>query len=132
MAEKDSAYRFPRIGKGWWLAIAGAILLFYYLVDPVQSRFIPQCLFHRFTGLQCVGCGSQRVLHALMHGDFAGAFRANALLVVSIPFLICLVLLEINRKRYPGLYAGVHNKWFIITVGGVMILWMIIRNLLGI
>ena len=52
------------------VVIIGAV--FYFAVDPATFPFMPQCVFHRLTGLQCVGCGSQRMLHALLHGDIAG------------------------------------------------------------
>ena len=109
-----------------------ALLLFYFLFDPQQSPFMPQCLFHRITGYQCVGCGTQRMLHALLHGDFTAAFRANAFAFCALPAILFLLWLEINRKKYPGLYAGVHSVFFIISVGVALLLWMILRNIFGI
>jgi hypothetical protein len=49
--------------------------------------FFPECPFHKFTGFDCPGCGSQRAVHALLRGDIAGAADLNLLLVLSIPFL---------------------------------------------
>lgn len=119
------------ISRAVW-PIAIVLLVFYFLFDPLETAFMPQCLFHRFTGLQCMGCGSQRVVHYLLHGNITEAFRANALLVISLPFLFALLWIEIKRKKYPGLYAGIHSKFFIITVGIVLILWLIVRNILGV
>ena len=53
--------------------------------DPSDSPFYPVCQFHALTGLDCPGCGSLRALHELLHGNLAGAFRFNALLVLSLP-----------------------------------------------
>lgn len=102
---------------------------FYFVFDPMEWGFMPQCVFHRVTGLQCAGCGSQRMLHALLHGDIAGAFRANAFAVVSIPAIIFLAWVELNRRKRPDLYKKVYSTPLIITVGILLIAWTIARNL---
>ena len=93
---------------------------------------MPQCLFHKLTGLQCMGCGSQRVVHSLLHGDFAGAWQANAFLVISLPFLIFFLWLEFSRKKYPELYSKVHSQFIIILIASLLFFWLILRNLLSI
>lgn len=108
------------------------LLLVYYLFDPLENNWMPQCIFYKVTGLQCMGCGSQRVIHSLMHGDIEGAFRANALLVISLPFIIFLLLLEIFRNRYAILYRKIHTRTTIIFVAGIMIGWFIFRNFISI
>ena len=108
------------------------LLLVYYLFDPLENNWMPQCIFYKVTGLQCMGCGSQRVIHSLMHGDIEGAFRANALLVISLPFIIYLLLLEIFRNRYAILYRKIHTRTTIIFVAGIMIGWFIFRNFISI
>lgn len=120
------------IGKWVWMAAAAMFLLFYFLFDPVQTRFMPQCLFHKFTGLQCIGCGSQRVVHSLLHGDIEAAFRANALLVVGLPVILFLIWVEIRRKQNPRLYSIVHRQWVIITAAAILMIWLPVRNILGI
>lgn len=37
------------------------------------------CLFHRWTGLPCLTCGSTRACAALATGDVSGAFRIQPL-----------------------------------------------------
>ena len=108
-----------------------ACAVFYYIFDPLEWSFMPQCIFHKITGLQCVGCGSQRMIHALLHGDLHGAFAANAFALVSLPFLGALLWLELNRKRHPRLYASVHRRWVIIAIAILLMAWMLLRNLLG-
>lgn len=116
-------------------AVAGAVAavaVVYFLFDPLESPYMPQCLFRRLTGLSCPGCGSQRVAHALLHGDLAGAFRANALLVAAIPALAWLAWLETQRLRRPGLYMRVYSVATTVIVGVILILWWVIRNIFGI
>ena len=117
-----------------WLWIAGgvAFLLFYYFFDPLESRYMPQCIFHKITGWQCMGCGSQRVVHALLHGDIAAAWRANMFLVASLPILIFLVWVEFSRTRHPLLYKRLHTQWTIITITAMLFAWLFVRNYFGI
>lgn len=119
---------------GYAVAIGAgiAVAVVYFLFDPLESPYMPQCLFKRLTGLSCPGCGSQRVLHALLHGDLAAAFRANALLVVSIPAIAWLAWLETRRLRRPELYMRVYSVATIVTVGVILLLWWVLRNIFGI
>ncbi len=42
------------------------------------------CPFYTMTGLYCPGCGSGRAATAMVHLDFATAFRQNAMFVILI------------------------------------------------
>lgn len=108
------------------------IILFYYIFNPLQSRFMPQCAFHRLTGLSCPGCGTQRALHALLHGDIAAAFSANAFLIIISPLLMFLLWVELNRTRRPRIYVKVHNVAFIAVIAAMLIGWGVVRNIFGI
>lgn len=93
---------------------------------------MPQCVFYRLTGWKCVGCGSQRMLHALLHGDLPGAFRANAFVVLMLPAILFLLYVELNRIRHPSLYAKVYSTGLIIATGVLLAAWFIVRNIVGI
>ena len=108
-----------------------ALGLFYFFVNPLETKWMPQCIFHKITGLQCMGCGSQRMVHALLHGDLKAAFEANALIFCSIPFLIFLIFIEFNRTRYPRIYSHCHSITVIITVSAILLAWLILRNIFG-
>ncbi len=112
------------------LLIGGAV--FYYLFDPMESRFMPQCLFHRLTGLQCMGCGSQRMIHALLHGDIAGAFAANAFGLVLLPIIVLMIWTETQRTKRPRLYQKVFSPVAIAILIALLLAWLVVRNILGI
>jgi hypothetical protein len=67
---------------------AVGILLLYFFVYPLYRQYFPKCLFHEFTGLYCLGCGSQRAFIALLHGDILTALHDNLLAVCFLPFII--------------------------------------------
>ncbi len=107
-------------------------MVFYYLFDPMESRFMPQCLFHRLTGLQCMGCGSQRMIHALLHGDIAGAFAANAFGLVLLPVIVFMIWTETQRTKRPRLYQKVFSPVAISILIALLLAWLVVRNILGI
>lgn len=114
------------------LGIALAVVTLYFLFDPMESGWMPQCVFHKVTGWQCMGCGSQRMVHAMLHGDFVGAFKANAFVFCSLPVIAGLMYVEMKRTRYPKLYKSVHSVAMIIIVSAMLGAWLIFRNIMGI
>lgn len=110
-------------------AAVAAVCAVYFAVDPAASRFVPKCLFHELTGWQCPGCGSQRMLHALLHGDIAAAWRHNALLLLLLPLLAPLLWLELNRTRHQRLYMRVHSVPVALTAVSLLAVWWIFRNI---
>ncbi|HMU06792.1 MAG TPA: DUF2752 domain-containing protein [Kaistella sp.] len=96
----------------------------------MKSSFFPSCPFKSVTGLDCPGCGSQRAIHELLHLNFKKAFEYNALLVLSIPYLLLLMVFNFEsvKQRFPKLERilfGWKSVW-IITI--IVILFFIFRN----
>ncbi|PWM40671.1 MAG: DUF2752 domain-containing protein [Clostridiales bacterium] len=60
------------------------------------------CIFHVVTGLQCPGCGVTRMLSALLHGDWRGAWESNAAVLTLSPVLAGLVGLSLVRWIRTG------------------------------
>ena len=60
------------------------------------------CIFHAVTGLQCPGCGVTRMLSALLHGDWRGAWDSNAAVLTLSPVLAGLVGLSLVRWIRTG------------------------------
>ena len=48
----------------------------------------PPCLFYRFTGLYCPGCGTGRAAVAILDGKLWLAFRNQPLMMLLLPFVL--------------------------------------------
>ncbi len=109
--------------------IAGVtvIVLFYAIFDP-ELPWMPKCMFHALTGWNCPGCGSQRAIHALLHGRVADAWSYNALVVCLLPLMALWTFAEFNRTRRPKLYARLNSVPVIIVVSAAIVIWFIISN----
>ena len=105
-----------------------ALTLLYAFVDPASHLF-PRCIFLTLTGLQCPGCGSQRAIHALLTGHLSQAWHFNALLVVSIPFIILLFIASWRKHTAPRLYNALNSIPAIAVVAIAVLLWFVFRNL---
>lgn len=107
--------------------VAAAVLIVwvYGAFDPAVAGWFPRCLFNAATGLDCPGCGSQRALHALVRGDIAAAWRANAAFVIAVP----LIAFVIVGKRIPRLRPLVNSQAFILTIFAATLAWWVGRNI---
>lgn len=114
------------------IVAAAALLAVYFAADPSAQRWMPVCVLRQTTGVSCPGCGTQRAVHALLHGDIAAAWGFNALFVVLIPVVAFLVWVETQRRRRPQLYMRVYGKWTAVAAIAVLAGWMLLRNLLGV
>lgn len=114
---------------GFFLTIALVVL--YYRYNPEVYDFFPECPFHKYLGLDCPGCGAQRAVYALLHGNVLQAVNYNALLVLSIPFLLTHLILRIYayfRKTHliwDIWYRPIVPKILLIVV----VLFWIVRNI---
>lgn len=106
---------------------AVAILLLYYFLDARTVPF-PRCPFYLLTHIYCPGCGSQRALSALLHGQVAQALHYNLLLVAAFPLLLYAAWLRLTPS---GLHAGTvfYKPAFAWAVLTVVVLFGVLRNI---
>jgi hypothetical protein len=124
-------YHLRRLGY-WALVLLGlSAALLYYHFNPAVAAFFPPCLFWKLTGYHCPGCGTQRALHQLLHGEFRAAFRYNALFVLALPYVSLGFVLDIrNHWRGQGeLPAAYRTKEAIYAILLVIVLFWVLRNI---
>ena len=94
---------------------------------------MPQCPFKQITGLSCPGCGIQRAIHALMHGEIKDAIHYNLFLLYSGPYaasflLVWLMPENVFRYKIKDIIENKHVVNFYILS---FLLWLVIRNILN-
>lgn len=111
------------------VVILTALVVIYALFDPGEIRLFPRCPFLMLTGLKCPGCGSQRAIHALLGGDIVTAWRNNAVMVASLPFIALLLVAQTMRVSHPRFYHRVNSRAVILSTFAIVALWWITRNI---
>lgn len=103
----------------------------YFIFDPGASVYFPKCPVRLLTGYPCPGCGSQRAIHALLHGDIKGAAEYNILVVMFVPLLVLMFFSSFYRERYPRLYILTHHKYVAYASLVAILIWWVIRIAFG-
>jgi hypothetical protein len=108
-----------------------AIALLYFFFDARQFTFFPKCPFYVLTGLYCPGCGSQRAISSLLHGEILPAIHFNLLLVTCLPLLFYSAVISVanyfNKRQIIKLifYSPLFVKTFLVVV----VCFAIVRNI---
>ncbi len=112
-------------------AIAAVLLL------PLYARFadflsfgMPKCLLHDIFYVYCPLCGGTRAAEALLRLNVAEAFRCNALVVLSVPFVLFFYLRAWRRLLRGEKQLWRVPAWVWIAVVSAMVLFGVARNVL--
>ena len=95
-------------------------LLYGFVLIPLGVR-IP-CLFYRFTGLHCPGCGVTDLCLALLHGQFAPTYNWG--LVLASPALAWLAV-----RLWKNGACGKTEKAVSAALLVFLLAWGVVRNL---
>jgi hypothetical protein len=110
-------------------AIAGGgCAVFLYLVNPHSHQVFVPCPFHALTGLYCPACGGLRMVHDLLHGQFAAAAHDNALGIAAVAIAVA-AWLNWTICRWRGRPAPARPAWLSPVIIAVLIVWTVVRNL---
>ena len=112
------------------LAAAAAAVACAGLVDPGEPGHYPTCPFLWATGLYCPGCGSMRMVHALVHGNVARAFGFNPLAFTLLPVIGLLwILWAVSAVRGVPLRAPVVRPAAVGVLSTLLVVYWVARNL---
>lgn len=110
--------------------ILGLIYGYYYLNVTYNIKI--NCLFHKYTGLLCPGCGITRCIFSIMNGNLIKAYNYNKLLFLLIPFIITyfvyIMYLYIFNKKDKLIKNIPNYMWYSIII--IVILFGIVRNII--
>ena len=118
-----------RAVKIWFFLVVLVVAAFFYFsINPSTSKYVPRCVFLTLTGYKCPGCGCQRAVHSLLHGDILAALRYNTFFIFAVP-VITLYLLNDYTNLIPSKVGEVITHHYTIAVIGILvILWWVLRN----
>ena len=123
-----------RSGNRWlWggVLLLGVMLAsFYHMTGISLTGILPPCLFHTFTGMDCPGCGTTRMVVALLDGELYRAFTLNPLMFVAFTVLVLFYLWFLIRTFLPGWKPlSIHFSFPVaVTLGIIAALYWFLRN----
>jgi len=113
----------------FWMVAGTAFLLLFIFYNPQIMPF-PKCPFKSITGLQCPGCGSQRAIYQVLHGNFAESFRLNYLF---LPAIFYGLIGGFTANFFPSQWPVIRKKFYGLTAAYValiiILLFWIARNI---
>jgi hypothetical protein len=56
-------------------------------------------MFKQTFGIDCIGCGTQRAIYLLLHGDLVGAFKMFPAIFTTLLLGLSILLFIFDRKR---------------------------------
>lgn len=101
--------------------------------DPYAAAWPLGCPLRRLTGWLCPLCGTQRALHEALHGHLAESWRLSPALWILSPWWALLLAGALSAR----IAAWRAARWarsgrVVLSVVGLLVLWGIVRNLLGV
>ena len=110
----------------FWIALFGVAIFLIAAINPSEHRVFPGCPFLTLTGYQCPGCGSQRALHQLIHGNIVQAVALNFLLLPGLVYAGTGYLLS---AFYPDKWKEVQPRWYgaraaLVAIVVIVVYWV--------
>lgn len=106
------------------------VLLLYFFWSPSEYSFFPKCPLHSLTGIYCPGCGSQRAMHQIIHGNIIEGLRHNYLIALLAAVLLYQAILFVMHKLYNKSFYNILHQSLTIKIILVLILaFWLLRNL---
>lgn len=104
----------------------------YFFLDPSQHIF-PKCPSLLLVGWKCPGCGSQRAVHQLLHGNVLEALRFNFLFVMAFPYVLFGLVLEYTDwgQKQISIRQRWYGYWAAMVALAVVVVFGIARNVWG-
>lgn len=82
------------------------------------EKYMLPCLNKELFGVECMGCGMQRSISFLLHGEFVAAFKmypAIYTLILLFGFIVLTLFKKINFSHKIVVALGILNLVIIVT-----------------
>ena len=104
-------------------------ILYFIALFVSKNITLPMCIFYKYTGMYCAGCGETRAVNALLEGNVLLALRQNALIIIALLVAIILyietILKVVFEKKFKSLIVNYKFMW---TFLGFLFVYSILRN----
>ncbi len=112
-------------------AVAVLVCAAVWLGDPTTpGGLLPVCPTKLLLGVDCPGCGTLRMLYALLHGDLAAAARYNALTLTALLLTVPVYAVwSYGRMRGRRTLRWQGFTWAVPVVIVLTSVWFVVRNL---
>ena len=88
------------------------------------------CPFRAVTGFQCPGCGVSRMCLCLLHLDFAGAWKANPVVLCFLPILLYFaVRLSVRYIKTGSTRLSKAENVIVYIMIAILLIFGVVRNL---
>ena len=105
------------------------ILVIVTVENPHEAGNLPACPFRVLTGWLCPGCGSTRMMHHVMHGEFVLGAKYNPVAFAFVPVLfgamLHLLFVTVMGRRLHSLSI---QGWMFRVMLVLLLGWGFIRN----
>lgn len=122
---------FYRIG---WIALVLAAV--YFVLQKITgftlTYYLPPCIFHVVTGLDCPGCGGTRATVSFLHGHFLKSFIYHPIvLYTGIVYGWFMVSQTIERCSRGKIRIGLKFRPLYLWIAlGLIIINCLVKNVL--
>jgi hypothetical protein len=96
-------------------AAVALVLVLSFALQPFTENGPTLCLFRKWTGLPCPGCGLTRSFCAISHGHFADAWSYNPFGYLFYALALLFLVLAPLAYIFPGLEQGILRRSRLIT-----------------
>lgn len=111
------------------LGLIGIAVLYWF--NPEDYIWMPKCPTKLLFNIECPGCGFQRAIHAILHGEITRAFALNPFLFLAAPYAILSLLCDFitNIRIKKRLESIAENKYMRYGYVVLFFVWFLIRNI---
>lgn len=113
---------------------AGLILLLvFFILTAVWQSFgihmkLPPCLFHKWTGFYCPGCGGTRAVRELLQGHLIISFFYHPVVVYGVALYVWFMIshtVEYVSKGKFRIGMPYTDKYLYIAAGIILLQWVL-------
>ena len=119
---------------GWCcIGLAIGIVVLNDVFHIQLANLMPPCLFHKITGLYCLGCGGTRAVFALVRGNIIKSLFYHPMVpyaaIVGGWFMISQTIDRLLRHKFPSIDFAMHFRLVYIWIGvGLAVLNCLWKN----